>query len=368
MLQQTRVPTVLDYYEPFLKRFPDVEALARANHETVLKHWEGLGYYRRILHFHRAARELRRCRMDVPRTAAELRQLSGVGQYTAAAIASIAFGEPVAAVDGNVARVIARLFGIQTEVLSASGRRRVQSMADELLSPSRPGDFNQAWMDLGSLICTPKSPNCPRCPLRNGCVAARSGCAEEFPRRNGQLRRKSKHISLVVGVFERAGRFLLHRRALGGLWSGLWEFPTSEVHGVQDSGEVMRRLAKQEGIVPSVPTRKVGVVRHELTHRSMTFHVYVVPVGTRRTPKTTIQPATPSPLPDGRGSALLGGIREGGTNGARRWVDARGFGKLSVSTAHRKVFEIAGQALENHRGPDHTRRTASKSDRSTSPS
>ncbi|MCH7849578.1 MAG: A/G-specific adenine glycosylase, partial [Planctomycetes bacterium] len=181
MLQQTRVDTVLNYYERFLKRFPDVPALARASREVVLKHWEGLGYYRRVVHLHEAAKQLAADGAAIPNSSHELRRLPGVGPYLAAAIASIAFGERAAAVDGNVARVISRLMGVTDDVQSGPGRRTIQSLADQLIPPGRPGDFNQAWMDLGSAVCTSRSPDCDACPLSGECVALATGMTDELP-------------------------------------------------------------------------------------------------------------------------------------------------------------------------------------------
>ncbi|RME41626.1 MAG: A/G-specific adenine glycosylase, partial [Planctomycetota bacterium] len=184
MLQQTRVETVIRYYERFLRRFPDVNRLAAARHDTLLKYWEGLGYYRRALHMHEAARRIVKEGNGLPASAEAWRRLPGIGEYTAAAVASIAFGEPVAAVDGNVARVLARLFGVTDAVAPSEGRRRIRGIADRLVSPSRPGDFNQAWMDLGSMVCTPRGPRCDVCPLASCCRSAhRVETVGRLPRR-----------------------------------------------------------------------------------------------------------------------------------------------------------------------------------------
>ncbi|MEK7731696.1 MAG: A/G-specific adenine glycosylase, partial [Planctomycetota bacterium] len=229
MLQQTRVETVRAQYERFLRRFPTIGRLARADHEDVLKHWEGLGYYRRILHLHRAARMVCENGGVIPDNAEALRALPGVGEYTAAAIASIAFNRPEAAVDGNVARVLSRLFGVTQDVRSPVGKSRIRDLARSLLSQQRPGDFNQAWMDLGSLVCTPKAPRCDACPLRAHCLAAENGDPEFYPVREAARNRIPKTVSLVVAIFVREGKMLVRRRERGGLWSGLWEFPTLEL-------------------------------------------------------------------------------------------------------------------------------------------
>ena len=313
MLQQTRVDTVIPFYERFMRRFPDVESLARAREQTVLKLWEGLGYYRRIHHFHRAARLLRDRREPVPTCAADLQSLPGVGEYTAAAIASIAFHEPVAAVDGNVARVIARLFGVHDDVLSARGRKKIECLAGELLAPSRPGDFNQAWMDLGSRVCTPRSPDCGRCPLRKTCVAFDTDCADSLPIRGLNGAKRPRELRMVVGILVDGKRMLVRRRPLGGLWSGLWEFPSEEITTQRAAPRRLRDAMKQYGVSPIGRLRSTDIVTHQLTHRSITFHVYVADV----------LPAKPVEA----------------KKNAMRWVTVDGFAKLSVSRAHRKIFE-----------------------------
>ncbi len=313
MLQQTRVDTVLSYYERFLDRFPTVTALARAHHDAVLKLWEGLGYYRRVLHLHRAAIELDEADRPVPTTAADLRTLPGIGEYTAAAIASIAYGERVAAVDGNVARVIARLFGVTDDILSTRGKARITAIAHELIPPGRPGDFNQAWMDLGSSICTPTSPDCPRCPLCKDCNAVATGRSESLPRRGIERDRTPRAQSLVVGVFARNGRLLMRRRPPGGLWSNLWELPGVVVAGTKGHARAVRLLANDCGLDGASDVTKVGTVRHKLTHRSLTFHVY----------RSEVQ----------RGMRL----REKDT--ARCWVTASERTNLSISTAHRRILD-----------------------------
>lgn len=313
MLQQTRVETVRVYYERFLRRFPTIGRLASADHEDVLKHWEGLGYYRRILHLHRAAQMVYDNGGVIPDHAEALRALPGVGEYTAAAIASIAFNRPEAAVDGNVARVLSRLFGVSEDVHSPAGKSRIRDLARSLLSRQRPGDFNQAWMDLGSMVCTPKAPRCDVCPIRAHCLAAKNGDTEYFPVREAARNQKPKAVSLVAAIFVREGKMLVRRRERGGLWSGLWEFPTVELPiGAQPVRHV-RRLAHEMGVIISERTKKVSEVRHQLTHRSLRFHVYA----------SSAEPV------DSMAAANS------------RWVSVRSFRRLPVSTAHRRIFAAA---------------------------
>ena len=343
MLQQTRVETVLDFYQRFLTAFPTIRALADADHQRVLKHWEGLGYYRRILHFHRAARTIRDSGGRIPRTSSELRSLSGIGEYTAAAIASIAFGESVAAVDGNVARVIARLFAIEQDTRIAATKRRIQRLADDLLAPTRPGDFNQAWMDLGSSVCTPKSPRCPTCPLRSLCRANAAGVTGEVPISSARTRPVDQAHVVVLAIRDR--KLLMRRRPEGGLWSGLWEFPTTESNGSllrsreriladpkavggkrggRTDLQLVDSVLSDESLSRDSAPRSVGVVDHQLTHRSLTFHVYAIDV---RAPMRKCLPEN------------------------RRWVSKRMFEKLPVSTAHRRIHAAFTELLATGASP-----------------
>jgi len=318
MLQQTRVETVLAYYDQFLRRFPDVKSLAFADHDELLKHWEGLGYYRRALHMHQAAKVLHDAGRDVPIRADALRELPGIGDYTAAAIASIAGRERVAAVDGNVARVIARLFGVRDDVLSTSGRSHIRELASQLIPVKRPGDFNQAWMDLGSMVCTPRSPDCSRCPLRSACMAAATGQAHSLPVRGRRSGDGVREVPCVVGVFIHGGRVLVRRRPQGGLWSGLWEFPNVELEGGRPGVRQLRNLARELELTVSEKPSPVGAVSHKLTHRLYVFHAYVAEV-----------------LPNGsqqKGAAL-------------RWATIPSLKRLPISTAHRRVFDTAQDAI-----------------------
>jgi A/G-specific adenine glycosylase len=217
MLQQTRVEVVLPAFARFVAAFPSIEALAAADEERVLERWSGLGYYGRARRLREAAREVVR-RGGFPRRAAELAQLPGIGSYTAAAVASIAFGEPVAVLDGNVARVIGRWRG-ELDAASAAGRRRLLAAAETLLVGGESGDSNQALMELGATVCTPRAPRCAVCPLAAGCVARRAADPESYPlRRRRPPPTAVRHLAAVVR--DEAGRVLLYRGA-----RGLWEVP-----------------------------------------------------------------------------------------------------------------------------------------------
>jgi len=323
MLQQTRVETVIAYYGRFLRRFPTLAALAAAGHDEVLKTWEGLGYYRRILHLHNAARAIQGDGGIMPTTADGLRSLPGVGEYTAAAIASIAHGQPVAAVDGNVARVIARLFGVEEDILSAKGKAAITDLASQLIPTNRPGDFNQAWMDLGNSTCAPRSPVCEECPLVTLCVARRGGREGGLPVRGVGRSRPVPSLTFLVGIFVNDGRVLMRRRPTGGLWSGLWEPPTVEIDAGLNPRRPLRALAGESGVRLNGSARPAGMVKHRLTHRALTFHAYVAAV-------------TPQ-----------GGV--GDAPAPHRWVSAKALRRLSISTAHRHVLNVARDAIESVR-------------------
>jgi len=220
MLQQTRVSAVIPYYERFLARFPDVETLARARIDTVLASWSGLGYYRRARLLHRAARIVERD--GFPRAAAEWRALPGIGDYTAAAIASIAYGERAAVVDGNVERVLSRMHAIRR------GPARIRALADGWLSRRSPGNHNQAVMELGATVCTPRSPACPRCPVRDACAGRADPGRYPAPRPRPRPRRER----VTVGLARWEDRVWLRRNADAGLLAGLWDLPPARRRGV----------------------------------------------------------------------------------------------------------------------------------------
>lgn len=221
MLQQTRVETVLPYYHRFLERFPTVEHLAAATENDILTAWSGLGYYSRARNLHRAARQLAE---RVPATFDEVRALPGAGPYTAAAIASIALGLPHAAVDGNVVRVLARLSGDASDISSREARQRFAAFAQTLLDPARPGDFNQAMMELGATICLPRTPMCARCPVAGFCAARACGTERELPVRLPKP--KARRVPLDLILFKRDTRvFLVQRAGSERRLAGFWELP-----------------------------------------------------------------------------------------------------------------------------------------------
>ena len=220
ILQQTRIEQGRPYWERFMRRWPTVELLAEASEDDILREWQGLGYYSRARNLHAAARQI--CeRGGFPDTIEGLKSLKGVGDYTAAAIGSFAFGLPAAVVDGNVYRVLARHFGIATPINTTEGKHEFAALAQQLLPPKEAADYNQAVMDFGALQCTPVSPDCSVCPLQESCVALREGWVDQLPVKERKLQVKER---LLTYVYIRCnGETAIHRRGQGDIWQGLYE-------------------------------------------------------------------------------------------------------------------------------------------------
>jgi A/G-specific adenine glycosylase len=274
MLQQTQVNTVLPYYAQFMQAFPTVAALAEANLESVLKVWEGLGYYARARNLHRAARMVRD-RFDgrIPTDRQAFRGLPGVGDYIAAAVLSIACNQPHAVVDGNVKRVLARLFRIATPVNRSSAAKEFQDAARELLDVGNPGTFNQAVMELGALVCVPRNPTCSACPARSHCRAYRTGTVAAYPARVKRAPLPRYHIA--VGVVFRRQRVLITRRKPEGLLGGLWEFPGGRIADGEAPESACVREIKEETNLDVRVDRFLTRVRHAYTHFKIDMDVYI---------------------------------------------------------------------------------------------
>jgi len=273
MLQQTRVETVIPYYERFLEVFPTVRALAAAAQDEVLKQWEGLGYYGRARNLHKAARMIvAEFGGALPRTAEQWRQLPGVGPYTAGAIASIASGLAEPAVDGNVLRVLSRIFAIDDCIEDTAGREHITTIATGLLPPGRAGSFNQALMDLGARICVPRRPRCATCPVARWCDARRQGRQDELPVR--RVRRATPHRAIVVAAIRRRGRYLIGRRPAEGLLGGLWEFPGGKIEPGETHAQALAREVREETGLTIRVGRRIAVVNHAYSHFSVTLYVY----------------------------------------------------------------------------------------------
>jgi len=269
MLQQTQVKTAVPYFESFLKAFPTVEALAAAPVDRVLAVWSGLGYYRRARQLHQAAREIVR-RRGFPGTARELEELPGIGPYTAAAVASIAFDEAVLSLDGNVERVLSRYLALAEDPKRRRPRAALLAAGAALLDPEHPGESNQALMELGATVCVPRRPRCGECPLKEGCRGHATGEPERFP--PPRRRRPSERIAWSVAVVERQGRVLFFRRSeASDFLPGMWELPNvphdAAIEGLQQA------LAASYGGRWRLGEASFKV-RHAITYRSLTLHVH----------------------------------------------------------------------------------------------
>ncbi len=269
MLQQTRLDTVIPYYGRFLSEFPTVDSLAEAPIEKVLSLWSGLGYYRRARHLHAAAKQVVE-KGGFPRSERELRRLPGVGAYTAAAVASISFGEPVAVLDGNVERVVGRLIALSADPKRKQARLKLLAKATELLDRGAPGDSNQALMEIGATVCSPLRPRCSECPLGRDCLARASGHPEAYPPRR-ESRRPIVEKRIVV-VVETKGRILLCRNSDDEkILAGLWELPWTKRSGERKAGWELA-LAQRYGGTWSLG-RKLGEARHHITFRDLRLEI-----------------------------------------------------------------------------------------------
>jgi len=283
MLQQTQVSTVVDYYDRWLERFPDVEAVADSEVDEVLDAWEGLGYYRRARFIHRSAREIvEEYGGRLPERVEELEELPGIGPYTAGAIASIAFDEPEPVVDGNVSRVLSRLRVIDGDPTSTDNKKIYWRLAETLVDPEAPGDFNQAMMELGATVCTPTNPNCLLCPIREQCRGVETGDPEQFPETASRARQTPVHVhtGVVLARHDGGTDTYVMKRPADGLLGGLWEFPTVEADGEGDAGgpaQLEEFLADRWAGRPAIAGewRDGGEVTHLFSHLRMTIDIWI---------------------------------------------------------------------------------------------
>jgi len=309
MLQQTTVRSALDYYQRFMERFPTVEALAGACEEDVLAAWSGLGYYHRARSLHRAARQLQERHGGVfPRTLEAALALPGVGLYSASAVLSIAYGVALPVVDGNVRRVLGRLLALRGPEYRRDGP--YYNRAEELLDRERPGEWNQALMELGATLCLPRRPACPACPVRAHCRARASGIVDELP--VGRPRRPAVPVTVAAALVVKGGRVLLVRRPPGGLLAGMWEVPQTslESKGLPD---LAAELRERHGL-RVVPGVLVVRARHAITHHRITLEGY----------SARLASAAP---PDGE---------------RLRWAALAELGPLALTAASRKLLRGLG--------------------------
>ncbi len=317
MLQQTRVRAVLPYYERWLARFPTLDSLAAADLDDVLLAWQGLGYYSRARNLHRAARVVRD-RFDgrFPRTMHTLRELPGIGPYTAGAIASIAFGQAQPAIDGNVRRVLARLLD-ETDPSPA----RLHDVANALMPADRPGDFNQAFMELGATVCAPRSPSCGLCPLRPHCLAYAAGTTDLRPARRPKKPVPSFDIGTAV-LLDPSGRLLVQRRPPASLLAGLWSFPAAVVRHAETPRRAAARAARSLGVTGDARrATTIAVVPHLFSHRRETYHAFAFRISSRpdRSNRGHSDPVTSA-------------------NADLRWASPAELESLAMPTAQREIL------------------------------
>lgn len=276
ILQQTRVAQGLPYYNSFVKNFPTVKALAKAPEQKVLREWQGLGYYSRARNLHACAKKIV---MDhkgkFPGSYEGLLKLPGIGPYTAAAIASMSFDEPVAVVDGNVFRVLSRIFGIENDIGSLDGKKIFTKVANELLDASQPGTFNQAVMEFGALHCTPRSPNCADCPFSSECVAKQRSIQDLLPIKNNRAKSRNRYFTYFI--LTRGKKLAMKKRQDKDIWSGLYDFYLIEsnrnqkVERTMEEDKVLSKLSKLSDI-----KLEGKVVRHVLTHQKIYARFVVI--------------------------------------------------------------------------------------------
>jgi A/G-specific adenine glycosylase len=323
MLQQTRVDQAVPYYHRFLEAFPSIEALAEADLDAVLQAWEGLGYYSRARHLHRAARKVvREHQGQLPDGKEALEDLPGIGPYTSAAILSIAFDKPYAVVDGNVSRVLARTFRIDADITKYATKRLLRELADDLLARNNPEAFNQALMELGATICTPRSPRCEQCPIQPTCEAYRFNKQMAYPVKSS--RKSIPHHNIAVGlIFNRQNELLIAKRPEDAMLGGLWEFPGGKQEEKEPLHETCARELQEELSI----TVTVGPLFYELDHAYSHFKISLH--------------AFPCRITDGTPNA---------TNGMPiRWASLDELSEYAFPRANRRIIE----ELENRKShPD----------------
>ncbi len=307
MLQQTRVETVIPYYNAFMREFPTLEALAEAEEDRILKAWEGLGYYSRVRNLQTAVREVvERYEGEVPNTREEISSLKGVGPYTAGAVLSIAYGKPEPAVDGNVMRVLSRVLLVDEDIAKASTRKLFEKILYDLVSKEDPSSFNQGLMELGALICTPTSPGCLLCPVREHCRAYDQGKQEELPIKSKKKKQTSKQMAAIVLRNER-GEVMIEKRPETGLLARLWQFPNFEV---TDQLSVEEQFLKVYNIQVELG-EQIQKVEHAFSHLIWNITVY-----------------------EGR----VSGQPDGG-QATRRWISIKEIEKYAFPVSHQKIIQ-----------------------------
>jgi len=268
MLQQTQVNTVINYYHRWLKRFPTFTDVANASQDEVLKYWEGLGYYSRARNFHQSCKMLVEENKDIPQGVSEFMELKGVGEYIAAAVQSICFNTPVGVIDGNVNRVASRVKMFTEPPLK--NKKKISTYVDQILDKKRPGDFNQALMDLGRYICKPQNPDCESCPIQFDCQSYKHSTQGQFPVKEAKNPRP--HYNVAVGIIWNDNQLLITKRKEQGLLGGLWEFPGGKMQKKESPKQAVKREIYEELSIQIKPKMMIHQVKHEYSHFSVTIN------------------------------------------------------------------------------------------------
>jgi len=271
ILQQTRVDQGLPYYKKFIKAFPNVKALANAKQQEVLRLWQGLGYYSRARNMHRCAGQVAYLHQGkFPRQAEALKKLSGIGDYTAAAISSICFGEPAAVVDGNVYRVLSRIFGITAPINSVAGKKEFREIADQLIPQKFPGDYNQAVMEFGALHCTPRNPGCDHCPFSRVCIAKTQSLQDVLPVKIAAAPKRERYFHYLL--LEKSGKIWMKKRDAGDIWHGLYDFLLIESDKKLSEKTLKIRMGQHFNLSGS--PKLIQAFTHILTHQKLHTSFY----------------------------------------------------------------------------------------------
>lgn len=273
MAQQTRIQTVIPYYQRWIKAFPSIKTLAKADEQEVLKIWEGLGYYSRARNMHKTAQIImEEYGGHLPEESKLLQELPGIGPYSAAAIASLAFGKNEAAIDGNIRRVLARVFNVTLQLGTPEFEKQLKSLAQANLPRGKAGDYNQALMDLGSFVCLPRNPTCPICPLRNNCMAFKEGVQASLP-----VRKKTSSLPTVIvtaAVILNHGKTLITQRPARGLLGSMWEFPGGKLELAETLEACLQREIKEELGARIIILEPFGVFHHSYSHFHVELHAF----------------------------------------------------------------------------------------------
>ncbi len=274
MLQQTQVITVIPYYHRFIKHFPTIESLASADEQEVLKLWEGLGYYNRCHNLYRSAKlVMKEFYGSIPDQPEKFKKLPGVGPYILAAVMSIGLGLPLAVLDGNVIRVITRYYGMKDDVSKGPTKKKIHEIMTGYIPNDNPGDFNQAMMELGALVCAPKSPSCEHCPINADCAAYRTGQTGEIPYKPSKPKIPVYNVSIAVILDQH--RFLIQKRPSKGHLAGMWEFPGGKIKNGESPGQAVIRECREELNINVKTIKKLKMVSHTYSHFRIKLNVFL---------------------------------------------------------------------------------------------